>query len=77
MSSPKEVQWLISQLKTITGEKFYCTLYLIHLVSAGMVYDYYFHKQASGQWNMWTDRITKEESTICPGANVSLFSFLF
>nr|XP_023674913.1 dynein heavy chain 3, axonemal [Paramormyrops kingsleyae] len=37
----------------------------------GMVYDYYFHKQASGQWNMWTDRITKEESTICPGANVS------
>ncbi|XP_058254502.1 dynein axonemal heavy chain 3 [Hemibagrus wyckioides] len=37
----------------------------------GSVYDYYFHKQGSGQWNTWTDSISKEESTIPPGANVS------
>ncbi|XP_076842922.1 dynein axonemal heavy chain 3 [Brachyhypopomus gauderio] len=36
----------------------------------GLVYDYYFHK-TSGQWNIWTDSITKEESTIPAGANVS------
>ncbi|XP_042559183.1 dynein axonemal heavy chain 3 isoform X2 [Clupea harengus] len=37
----------------------------------GTVYDYYFHKQGPGQWNTWTDSITKEESTIAPAANVS------
>ncbi|KAK1794827.1 hypothetical protein P4O66_009897, partial [Electrophorus voltai] len=37
----------------------------------GLVYDYYFQKQGSGQWNIWTDSITKEESTIPAGANVS------
>ncbi|XP_076154944.1 dynein axonemal heavy chain 3 [Alosa pseudoharengus] len=37
----------------------------------GTVYDYYFHKQGPGQWNTWTDSITKEESTIAPNANVS------
>ncbi|MBN3303948.1 DYH3 protein, partial [Amia calva] len=37
----------------------------------GLVYDYYFHKQASGQWNTWTDSITMEESTIPSGAKVS------
>ncbi|GAA6083040.1 dynein heavy chain 3, axonemal, partial [Tachysurus ichikawai] len=35
----------------------------------GLVYDYYFHKHGSGQWNMWTDSISKEESTIPAGAN--------
>nr|XP_014349786.1 PREDICTED: dynein heavy chain 3, axonemal [Latimeria chalumnae] len=37
----------------------------------GSVYDYYFHKQASGQWNTWTDYITKEEAVIPTGAKVS------
>ncbi|XP_025062794.1 dynein heavy chain 3, axonemal [Alligator sinensis] len=37
----------------------------------GSVYDFYFHKQASGQWNMWTDYITKEEQIIPTGAKVS------
>ncbi|MGH0118801.1 UNVERIFIED_CONTAM: hypothetical protein FKN15_062263 [Acipenser sinensis] len=37
----------------------------------GTVYEYYFHKQASGQWNTWTDYITKEEATIAAGAKVS------
>ncbi|XP_066465573.1 dynein axonemal heavy chain 3 [Tiliqua scincoides] len=37
----------------------------------GTVYDFYFHKQASGQWNMWTEYITKEEQTIAAGAKVS------
>ncbi|XP_069036810.1 dynein axonemal heavy chain 3 isoform X1 [Lepisosteus oculatus] len=37
----------------------------------GSVYDYYFHKQASGQWNIWTDSISKEESTIPSGVKVS------
>ncbi|XP_062847578.1 dynein axonemal heavy chain 3 [Trichomycterus rosablanca] len=37
----------------------------------GSVYDYYFHKVGSGQWNTWTDSITTEENTIPPGANVS------
>ncbi|KAI1896260.1 hypothetical protein AGOR_G00092970 [Albula goreensis] len=37
----------------------------------GSVYDYYFHKHGSGQWNTWTDAITKQEATIPPGANVS------
>uniref|UniRef100_A0A8C3PA09 Dynein axonemal heavy chain 3 n=1 Tax=Chrysemys picta bellii TaxID=8478 RepID=A0A8C3PA09_CHRPI len=30
----------------------------------GSVYDFYFHKQASGQWNIWTDYITREEQNI-------------
>ncbi|XP_063790494.1 dynein axonemal heavy chain 3 isoform X2 [Pseudophryne corroboree] len=37
----------------------------------GTVYDFYFHKQASGQWNIWTDYITTEEMTISPTAKVS------
>ncbi|XP_009068409.1 PREDICTED: dynein heavy chain 3, axonemal [Acanthisitta chloris] len=37
----------------------------------GSVYDFYFHKQGSGQWNMWTEYITKEEQVISPGAKVS------
>uniref|UniRef100_A0A8C9V6G4 Dynein axonemal heavy chain 7 n=1 Tax=Scleropages formosus TaxID=113540 RepID=A0A8C9V6G4_SCLFO len=37
----------------------------------GSVYDYYFHKQASGQWNTWTESISVEEAVIAPGANVS------
>ncbi|KAM8960487.1 dynein axonemal heavy chain 3 [Pelodytes ibericus] len=37
----------------------------------GSVYDFYFHKQASGQWNMWTDYITTEEMTIPATAKVS------
>lgn len=36
---------------------------------AGTVYDYYFHM---GQWNVWTDSITKEESKIPEGASVSV-----
>ncbi|XP_053350493.1 dynein axonemal heavy chain 3 [Clarias gariepinus] len=38
---------------------------------SGSVYDYYFHKHGPGQWNTWTDSITKDEGTIPPGANVS------
>ncbi|XP_053480111.1 dynein axonemal heavy chain 3-like [Ictalurus furcatus] len=38
---------------------------------SGSVYDYYFHKQGSGQWRTWTDSISKEESIIPLGANVS------
>ncbi|MEE6497717.1 hypothetical protein FKM82_002819 [Ascaphus truei] len=37
----------------------------------GSVYDFYFHKHGSGQWNVWTDYITKEELTISPTAKVS------
>ncbi|XP_072535232.1 dynein axonemal heavy chain 3 [Salminus brasiliensis] len=37
----------------------------------GSVYDYCFHKQGSGEWSTWTDSITKEESTIPAGANMS------
>ncbi|NWU12959.1 DYH3 protein, partial [Cephalopterus ornatus] len=37
----------------------------------GSVYDFYFHKHGSGQWNMWTEYITKEEQVISPGAKVS------
>ncbi|XP_053132344.1 dynein axonemal heavy chain 3 isoform X3 [Hemicordylus capensis] len=37
----------------------------------GTVYDFYFHKIASGQWNMWTEYITKEEQTISAGTKVS------
>ncbi|CAM4521786.1 dynein axonemal heavy chain 3 [Lepidochelys kempii] len=37
----------------------------------GSVYDFYFHKQASGQWNIWTDYITREEQNIPAGAKVS------
>lgn len=40
---------------------------------AGTVYDYYFHKDGQGQWNVWTDSITDEESVIPAGANVSVF----
>uniref|UniRef100_A0A8C9Z1S3 Dynein axonemal heavy chain 3 n=1 Tax=Sander lucioperca TaxID=283035 RepID=A0A8C9Z1S3_SANLU len=28
----------------------------------GTVYDYYFHKDGQGQWNIWTDSITNEEN---------------
>ncbi|XP_075900184.1 dynein axonemal heavy chain 3 [Nelusetta ayraudi] len=37
----------------------------------GSVYDYYFHKDGNGQWNFWTDSITKEENVIPAGAKVS------
>ncbi|KAJ8245818.1 hypothetical protein GJAV_G00260630 [Gymnothorax javanicus] len=37
----------------------------------GTVYDYYFHKHGLGQWNTWTDSITKQEATIPAGARVS------
>ncbi|XP_056255668.1 dynein axonemal heavy chain 3 [Seriola aureovittata] len=37
----------------------------------GSVYDYYFHKDGQGQWNVWTDSITNEENVISDGANVS------
>ncbi|XP_061847983.1 dynein axonemal heavy chain 3 [Colius striatus] len=37
----------------------------------GSVYDFYFHKHGSGQWNLWTEYITKEEQVISPGAKVS------
>ncbi|XP_042197106.1 dynein axonemal heavy chain 3 [Callorhinchus milii] len=37
----------------------------------GSVYDYYFHKQASGQWNTWTDYISKESEAIPTNAKVS------
>ena len=40
---------------------------------AGTVYDYYFHKDGQGQWNVWTDSITNEENVIPPGAIVSVF----
>ncbi|KAG7500858.1 dynein heavy chain 3, axonemal [Solea senegalensis] len=38
---------------------------------SGSVYDFYLHKKGQGEWNVWTDLITKEESAIAPGANVS------
>ncbi|XP_069555861.1 dynein axonemal heavy chain 3 [Brachyistius frenatus] len=37
----------------------------------GTVYDYYFQKEAQGQWNIWTDSITNKENVIPDGANVS------
>ncbi|NXK27218.1 DYH3 protein, partial [Arenaria interpres] len=37
----------------------------------GSVYDFYFYKHGSGQWNMWMEYITKEEQVISPGAKVS------
>ncbi|XP_028942182.1 dynein heavy chain 3, axonemal-like, partial [Antrostomus carolinensis] len=37
----------------------------------GSVYDFYFYKHGSGQWNMWTEYITKEEQVISPEAKVS------
>lgn len=46
------------------------------LYFAGTVYDFYFHKDGQGQWNVWTDSITSEESVIPDGANVSMLSSL-
>lgn len=40
---------------------------------AGTVYDYYFYVAGSGQWNVWTDSISKEESKIPDGASVRVF----
>ncbi|XP_071879956.1 dynein axonemal heavy chain 3 isoform X2 [Anas platyrhynchos] len=37
----------------------------------GTVYDFYFYKHGSGQWNLWTDYVTKEEQVISPSAKVS------
>ncbi|NXW95358.1 DYH3 protein, partial [Alopecoenas beccarii] len=37
----------------------------------GSVYDFYFHKHGSGQWNMWMEFITKEEQVISPDAKIS------
>ncbi|KAK9527005.1 hypothetical protein VZT92_015671 [Zoarces viviparus] len=37
----------------------------------GSVYDYYFHKDGQGKWNIWTDSITIEENVIPVAANVS------
>nr|XP_043909238.1 dynein axonemal heavy chain 3-like [Solea senegalensis] len=35
------------------------------------VYDYYFHKDGHGQWNIWTSLITKADNIISAEANVS------
>uniref|UniRef100_A0A3B5AK42 Dynein axonemal heavy chain 3 n=1 Tax=Stegastes partitus TaxID=144197 RepID=A0A3B5AK42_9TELE len=37
----------------------------------GTVYDFYFHKDRHGQWNVWTDLIANEENVIPAGAKVS------
>ncbi|XP_072168572.1 dynein axonemal heavy chain 3-like [Diadema setosum] len=37
----------------------------------GTVFDYYFHKAASGQWNDWMSYIDKSKSVIPAGAKVS------
>ncbi|XP_076804189.1 dynein axonemal heavy chain 3-like isoform X1 [Clavelina lepadiformis] len=37
----------------------------------GSVYDYYFHKQSSGNWANWIDYIEKSKMTIAPGSKVS------
>ncbi|KAM9844002.1 dynein axonemal heavy chain 3-like [Aulostomus maculatus] len=37
----------------------------------GTVYDYYFERNGPGQWNVWTDLITREENTIPADANVT------
>ncbi|XP_077075428.1 dynein axonemal heavy chain 3 isoform X1 [Siphateles boraxobius] len=37
----------------------------------GTVYDYYFHKQGPGQWNNWTESISKEDRVIPASAKVS------
>ncbi|OXB58804.1 hypothetical protein ASZ78_016002 [Callipepla squamata] len=37
----------------------------------GTVYDFYFYKRGSGQWNLWTDYITQEEQLISSGTKVS------
>ncbi|XP_056593901.1 dynein axonemal heavy chain 3 isoform X3 [Triplophysa dalaica] len=37
----------------------------------GTVYDYYFHKQGSGQWNSWTESISTEDRVIPAAAKVS------
>ena len=39
----------------------------------GTVYDYYFHKEGQGQWNVWTDSISDAENVIPAGANVRMF----
>uniref|UniRef100_A0A2K5ETG1 Dynein axonemal heavy chain 3 n=1 Tax=Aotus nancymaae TaxID=37293 RepID=A0A2K5ETG1_AOTNA len=36
-----------------------------------IIYDFYFIKQGSGHWDMWTECITKEEEKIPAGAKVS------
>uniref|UniRef100_A0A8B9T0C6 Dynein axonemal heavy chain 7 n=1 Tax=Anas platyrhynchos TaxID=8839 RepID=A0A8B9T0C6_ANAPL len=35
----------------------------------GTVYDFYFYKHGSGQWNLWTDYVTKEEQVISPSVS--------
>ncbi|XP_051969464.1 dynein axonemal heavy chain 3 [Xyrauchen texanus] len=35
------------------------------------VYDYYFHKQGTGQWNNWTEYISIEDRVIPAGAKIS------
>ncbi|NXU08026.1 DYH3 protein, partial [Pardalotus punctatus] len=37
----------------------------------GSVYDFCFNKSGHGQWNRWTDYITKEEQVIAPTTKVS------
>ncbi|TRY89707.1 hypothetical protein DNTS_033848, partial [Danionella cerebrum] len=37
----------------------------------GTVYDYYFNKQGPGQWNNWTESISKEDRVIPVAAKVS------
>jgi dynein heavy chain len=36
----------------------------------GSIYDFYFIKQGSGYWDVWTEYITKEEENIPAGAKV-------
>lgn len=41
------------------------------VLHTGTVYDYYFHKQGSGQWNSWTESISTEDRIIPAAAKVS------
>ena len=60
VATPRQL-YTMKQLKS----GLHLLLYLL-----GSIYDYYFHKQASGSWNSWTDYMDKSKSIIAADAKV-------
>lgn len=47
------------------------------MLLAGSVYDFYYHKDGLGEWNIWTELITEKENVIAAAANVSVSKYFY
>ena len=72
----KRVDMVATPRQLYTKKQLKSGLYLL-LYLLGSIYDYYFHKQASGSWNNWTDYMDRSKSIIAADAKVRNISWSF